>query len=83
MLLNAITVDVTPAGTMTKDGPDTGGEPTVIAECVECGHIYSAQETEDDEYRPVGTDGACQCGSNDFKRAIRGIDTDRFSHSEQ
>lgn len=82
MVLHATTVDNPLAGTMTKDDPDTGGEPTHIAECVECGHIYSAQETETGKYRPVGTDGACECGSDDFKRASRGIDTDRFSLRE-
>lgn len=42
----------------------------VFAKCVECGHIYPAQETKNENYRPVGTGGECECGSDDFTRAL-------------
>ncbi|SIR32798.1 hypothetical protein SAMN05421858_2271 [Haladaptatus litoreus] len=54
---------------MTKKRPENGGEPTVIAKCTECGDIYPAQEATDGNYRPIGTNGSCNCGNRDFEPA--------------
>lgn len=82
MLVKAIAGAVIPTRTMEKDDPDSGGEPTVFAECAECGNIYPAQEPETDTYRPVGTGGTCECGSDDFTRAISNTKTTRIDGSE-
>lgn len=44
----------------------SGGEPETFAKCTSCGSIYPAQSS-DDGLRPVGTDGACNCGNTDFQ----------------
>lgn len=50
-----------------RDDVDTGGEPEAIAQCTECGEIYPVQETDDSSLRPVGIEGACECGNTTFE----------------
>ncbi|WP_168192926.1 MULTISPECIES: hypothetical protein [Halostella] len=47
--------------------PEAGGIPQTFARCTECGTIYPAQLTDDDNLRPVGTDGSCSCGNDEFE----------------
>ncbi|QLG60845.1 hypothetical protein [Halorarum salinum] len=44
----------------------SGGEPEFLGQCSDCGHVYTIQELEDGELRPVGTDGTCTCGNDGF-----------------
>lgn len=46
---------------------ETGGEPETFGRCTECGTIYPIQATEGDGLRPVGTDGTCDCGNDEFE----------------
>lgn len=55
---------------MTDKEPKNGGEPTLFARCTDCGEIYPAQEAENEDYRPVGTDGSCKCGNEEFELAV-------------
>lgn len=48
------------------EGHDIGGEPDIFGRCSECGEIYPVQQQEDGSIRPVGTDGTCRCGGDDF-----------------
>lgn len=48
------------------DEPEVGGLPETFGKCTECGTIYPVQRTEDGELRPVGTDGTCSCGNDEF-----------------
>lgn len=45
----------------------SGGEPETFGQCTECGAIYPAQNPTDDTLRPVGTDGTCDCGNDEFE----------------
>ena len=47
--------------------PDAGGMPETFGKCTDCGTIYPVQATEDGELRPVGTDGTCSCGNDEFE----------------
>ncbi|MFB6269498.1 MAG: hypothetical protein ABEH83_06115 [Halobacterium sp.] len=53
---------------MADDETERGGEPEVIVGCTACQNTYPAQRTADGEYRPIGTDGTCECGSTEFER---------------
>jgi hypothetical protein len=46
--------------------PEVGGDPQTFGQCTECGAIYPVQRTENGELRPVGTDGTCNCGNDEF-----------------
>lgn len=46
---------------------DTGGTPDIIVGCTACENTYPAQRTPDDGFRPIGTDGFCACGNDDFE----------------
>ena len=52
--------------TMADDGSDTGGSPDVIVGCTDCNSTYPAQ-LAGDGYRPIGTDGTCDCGNDEFE----------------
>ena len=49
------------------NNPSTGGTPEAFGKCTECGAIYPVQSNENGEYRPVGTDGTCDCGNDRFE----------------
>ncbi|MCD2201433.1 MULTISPECIES: hypothetical protein [unclassified Halobacterium] len=51
---------------MADDGSDTGGSPDVIVGCTDCSSTYPAQQAGDG-YRPIGTDGTCDCGNDEFE----------------
>ncbi len=55
---------------MTEKCPAKGGDPDVFARCADCGKIYPAQETTNGSYRPIGTDGSCNCGNEEFRPAL-------------
>lgn len=46
--------------------PKSGGTPETFGKCTDCGSIYSVQYGDDGDMRPVGTDGACACGNDEF-----------------
>lgn len=46
--------------------PKSGGDPQMLARCTACGSIYPAQETDTREFRPIGTEGECDCGNTEF-----------------
>lgn len=50
----------------TAESPETGGEPTTLGRCTDCGEIYPIQQSEDG-LRPVGTDGTCNCDNDRFE----------------
>lgn len=47
--------------------PKSGGDPQLLARCAECGNIYPAQATGSGEFRPIGTEGECDCGNTEFE----------------
>ena len=49
-----------------REEPESGGEPQTFGQCTECGTIYPAQTARNGELRPVGTDGTCSCGNDEF-----------------
>ena len=49
------------------DDPATGGDPEAFARCSRCEHVYSARRTADGDLRPIGTDGECVCGNDEFE----------------
>ena len=47
--------------------PSTGGEPEQLAKCTECGELYLAQVSAENNLRPIGVDkGTCACGNAEF-----------------
>lgn len=48
------------------ENPDTGGEPVTLGRCTECWQVYPAQ-LSGDGLRPIGTDGTCNCGNDEFE----------------
>jgi len=51
---------------MTAKRPKSGGDPTGVARCSACGNVYPAQELGSGHCRPIGTDGSCACGNEEF-----------------
>ncbi|NHN46934.1 hypothetical protein G9464_04900 [Halostella sp. JP-L12] len=49
-----------------REDPGSGGEPQTFGQCTECGTIYPVQTVRNGELRPVGTDGTCSCGNDEF-----------------
>ncbi|WP_415378784.1 hypothetical protein [Halosimplex sp. TS25] len=49
-----------------RDGPETD-EEALVGECTECGQVYSLQRGADGTVVPMGTDGVCQCGNDEFE----------------
>lgn len=47
--------------------PKSGGDPQTLGKCTECGKVYPVQKTADNEIRPIGTNGGCQCGNTAFE----------------
>ncbi len=52
---------------MTEKHLHNGNDPTVFARCTDCANIYPAQEKTNGNFRPVGTDGSCNCGNAEFE----------------
>lgn len=57
----------------SQDEPDSGGEPEGIGRCTSCGNTYAIQD-ENGTARPIGTDGTCDCGNDEFETVV---ETDR------
>ena len=53
--------------TPRTESPRSGGDPQTIGYCTECRTIYPVQTTPDGSLRPVGTDGTCTCGNDEFE----------------
>lgn len=53
---------------LSKEAPNN---PTDLARCTACGSVYPMQQTTDGTLYPAGTDGACDCGGDEFS-LIRG-----------
>ena len=53
-----------------REKPESGGEPQTFGQCTECGTVYPAQIAPSGEVRPVGTDGTCHCGNDEFATPI-------------
>lgn len=51
----------------SEETPRSGGEPQTFGQCTDCHAIYPVQRVENDDLRPVGTDGNCRCGNADFQ----------------
>ncbi|SFR93566.1 hypothetical protein SAMN05216559_1323 [Halomicrobium zhouii] len=49
------------------NGDNSGGTPQTLGRCSECGSVYPVQTTASGELRPIGTDGGCECGNDDFE----------------
>lgn len=50
-----------------KERRDTGGDPQMLVECLACGNVYPGRKSDSELY-PVGTDGKCICGGDDFRK---------------
>jgi len=61
---NQKAVDQPTNGTVTA--AETGGEPTKVVECAECGEVYPAQAEAGGRLRPIGGDRECRCGNDAF-----------------
>lgn len=66
--------NIAPTNRMADDsdartGERTGGAPETAAMCSACGNVYPVQETDEGDLRPVGTDGTCECGNDEFEYA--------------
>lgn len=48
-----------------SDGRDSGGVPTKLGACTDCGATYPIHGKED-TWHPIGTDGTCTCGNDEF-----------------
>lgn len=44
----------------------TPGTPNGLGLCASCGAVYPVRRQGDD-WRAIGTDGACRCGEDDFR----------------
>lgn len=54
------------ARTQIEENPSTGGKSQTFGQCTECEAIYLVQTEETDDLRPIGTDGRCACGNDEF-----------------
>lgn len=53
---------------MADDTDDeTAGTPSTLVGCTACDNTYPARPTTNGGFRPIGTDGTCKCGSDDFE----------------
>lgn len=50
-----------------RDGTETGDEVALVGECTECGQVYTLQRGADGDVVPLGTDGKCRCGNDEFE----------------
>jgi hypothetical protein len=50
----------------SEEEPSSGGEPSRLGICTDCGRVYPVQ-TDADRLRPIGTDGNCRCGNDEFE----------------
>lgn len=50
----------------SQEEPASGGDPEGIGRCTRCGNTYAIQD-ENGELRPIGTDGKCDCGNDEFE----------------
>ncbi|MFC7141633.1 hypothetical protein ACFQMA_17570 [Halosimplex aquaticum] len=50
-----------------RNGTDAVDEEALVGECTECGQVYSLQMGADGAVVPLGTDGTCQCGNDEFE----------------
>lgn len=48
------------------NGAKSGGDPQTLGQCSVCENIYPVQRTADGELRPIGTEGGCECGNDEF-----------------
>lgn len=46
---------------------EPGGSPNGIAQCAECEEVYPMRRTASGDLHPVGTDGRCICGNDEFR----------------
>lgn len=46
---------------------DEVDDEVLVGECTECGQVYSLQTGADGDVVPLGTDGICQCGNDEFE----------------
>ena len=51
--------------------PKSGGDPQTFGVCTECGEVYPLQRGSDGEHRPIGTEGECKCGNEEFSRVSK------------
>ncbi|QLG61329.1 hypothetical protein [Halorarum salinum] len=51
--------------------PNSGGDPDDLARCTDCGHVYPVQRLDDGTLRPIGIEGVCRCGNDEFRRLRR------------
>lgn len=49
-----------------EDEPSSGGEPSRLGTCTDCGRVYPLQAGAG-TLRPIGTDGSCRCGNDEFE----------------
>lgn len=49
------------------EDPVSGGDPDALGQCTRCGRIYPVQRREDGALRPIGIDGSCRCGNDEFE----------------
>ncbi|WP_436923002.1 hypothetical protein [Halosimplex amylolyticum] len=49
------------------DGSEDDDGEALVGECTECGQVYSLQTGADGSVVPLGTDGTCQCGNDEFE----------------
>lgn len=53
---------------VSDETPSHAGQPQKVGRCTECGEIYPAQVTSDNDLRPVGRKGGtCLCGNGEFQ----------------
>lgn len=59
--------DVDESPSLLDAPPRSGGEPELVGQCTECDAVYPVQTTVNDTLRPIGTDGTCECGNDEFR----------------
>lgn len=46
---------------------EKGIDPEELVRCIDCDHVYTGAVTQAEEVHPAGTDGACNCGNEEFE----------------
>jgi hypothetical protein len=47
----------------------TGATPHTVGQCTNCGKVYPLRRTDDGGFRPIGQDGTCSCGHDEFSES--------------
>lgn len=51
---------------MGEEERTSGGDPEGFGMCTGCQNVYTVQQTTENQLRPMGTNGTCECGNTEF-----------------